>query len=50
MVSAVTPKVPGMDDWLVREFTLLGIPFQNWVVVVLAAIMIAVLMAKGEKR
>jgi hypothetical protein len=39
-----------MDDWLVREFTLLGIPFQNWIVVALATIAIAVLVAKGEKR
>lgn len=39
-----------MDDWLVREFSLLGFQFQNWMVVVLAVIGIAALIAKGEKN
>jgi hypothetical protein len=34
---------------MVRQFTLLGIPFQNWMVVFLAIIVIAVLIAKGER-
>jgi hypothetical protein len=34
---------------MVRQFTLLGIPFQNWMVVSLAIIVIAVLIAKGER-
>ena len=38
-----------MHDWLIERFTLLGIPFQNWMVVALAIIIIAVLIAKGEK-
>jgi len=36
-------------DWLVKQFTILGIPFQNWMVVALAMIIIAVLIAKGER-
>jgi hypothetical protein len=34
---------------MVRQFTFLGIPFQNWMVVSLAIIVIAVLIAKGER-
>jgi hypothetical protein len=37
-------------DWLTDRFTLLGIPFQNWMVVALAIIIIAALIAKGERR
>jgi hypothetical protein len=39
-----------MDDWLVRHVTLLGIPFQNWMVVTLVLILIASLIDLGEKR
>jgi hypothetical protein len=39
-----------MDDWLVRHITLLGIPFQNWMVVTLMLILIASLIKVGEKR
>jgi hypothetical protein len=38
-----------LRDWLTEQFTLLGIPFQNWMVVAFAIIVIAVLIAKGEK-
>jgi hypothetical protein len=38
-----------VDDWLGKQFTLLGIPFQNWMVVTLAIIVIAVLIVKGER-
>jgi hypothetical protein len=38
-----------MDDWLVRQVTLLGIPFQNWMVVTLALILIAALINISEK-
>jgi hypothetical protein len=34
---------------MVRQFTLLGIPLQNWMVVSLAIIVIAVLIAKGAR-
>ena len=37
-----------VDDWLVRHFTVFGVPFQNWMVVAFALIVIAVL--KGERR
>jgi hypothetical protein len=39
-----------MNDWLVRHITLLGIPFQNWMVVTLMLILIASLINLGEKR
>jgi hypothetical protein len=39
-----------MDHWLVRQFTVFGIPFQNWMFVALALIVIAVLIAKGERN
>jgi len=38
-----------VDDWLVMQVTLLGIPFQNWMFVALAIIVVAVLIPKGEK-
>jgi hypothetical protein len=37
-----------VEDWLVRHFTVSGVPFQNWMVVAFALIVIAVL--KGERR
>jgi hypothetical protein len=37
-------------DWLTDRFELLGIPFQNWMVVVLAIIVIALLINGGERR
>jgi hypothetical protein len=39
-----------VDDWLVRQVTLLGIPFQNWMVVALALIRIAMIIDIGERR
>jgi hypothetical protein len=36
------------EEWLVERFTLLGVSFQNWMVVTLAMIVIAVLIWKGE--
>jgi hypothetical protein len=36
------------EEWLVERFTLLGVSFQNWMVVALAMIVIAVLIWKGE--
>ena len=39
-----------MDDWLLKQVTLLGIPFQNWMVVTLALILIAMLINKGESK
>jgi hypothetical protein len=37
-----------MDDWLVRQVTLLGIPFQQWMVVTFALILVASLINIGE--
>ena len=37
-----------MDDWLVQHFTLLGWTFPNWMVVILAAILAAMLVARIE--
>jgi hypothetical protein len=37
-----------VNDWLVQHFTLLGLTFQNWMVVTLAMIVVAVLMARIE--
>jgi hypothetical protein len=39
-----------MDDWLVRQVTFLGIPFENWMVVTVALILIAALINLAEKR
>jgi hypothetical protein len=39
-----------LHGWLTERFTLLGIPFQNWMVIALALIIIAVLIAKGERK
>jgi len=39
-----------LSDWLTEQFTLLGIPFQNWMVVALALILIAMIINLGERR
>jgi hypothetical protein len=39
-----------VDDWLVKQVTLLGIPFENWMVVALALMLIAVIINIGERR
>jgi hypothetical protein len=49
MVSAVTPRFQEMNDWLARHITLLGVPFQNWMVVTLMLILIASLINLGKK-
>ena len=38
-----------MDDWLVEQFPLLGFTFQNWMVVILAMIVAAMLIARIEE-
>ena len=37
-----------MDDWLAEPFMLLGLTFQNWIVVILAIIVAAALVARIE--
>jgi hypothetical protein len=37
-----------VNDWLVQHFTLLGWTFQNWMVVILALILAAMLVARIE--
>jgi hypothetical protein len=49
MVSAVTLRFQEMNDWLARHITLLGVPFQNWMVVTLMLILIASLINLGKK-
>ena len=39
-----------MDDWLTRQVTLVGIPFQNWMVVTLALVLIVALINLGERN
>jgi hypothetical protein len=39
-----------VDDWLFRQITLLGIPFQNWMVITFALILIGTLINMGERR
>jgi hypothetical protein len=38
-----------VQDWLTDRFTVFGIPFQNWMVVALAMIVVAVLIIR-ERR
>jgi hypothetical protein len=38
-----------MDDWLVRHVAVLGISFQNWMVVTFALVLIGALISWGEK-
>jgi len=33
-----------MDHWLVKQFTLEGITFQNWMMVALAIILVAIML------
>jgi hypothetical protein len=46
--SSMARERSGMDDWLARHIMLLGIQFQNWMVVTLALILIAALIKLGE--
>ena len=39
-----------MHDWLTEQVTFLGIPFQNWMIVTLALMLIALLINMGERR
>jgi hypothetical protein len=39
-----------MDDWLVRQVTLLGIPFYNWMVVTFMLVLVAALINVGENN
>jgi hypothetical protein len=39
-----------LHDWLTERFTFLGIPFQNWMVVAFALMLIAALINMGERR
>jgi hypothetical protein len=39
-----------LHDWLTEQVTFLGIPFQNWMVVALALILIAIIINPGERR
>jgi len=39
-----------MRDWLTGEFSVLGIHFQNWMLVVLAIILLSVLCAWLQER
>ena len=39
-----------MDDWLVRQATLLGIPFQNWMIVAFALMLVAALINITESK
>lgn len=39
-----------MDDWLIRQITVLGVPFQNWMVVTFTLILIAALINLGENN
>ena len=39
-----------MHDWLTEQVTFLGIPFQNWMIVTLALMLIALLINLGERR
>jgi hypothetical protein len=38
-----------LHDWLTEQFTFLGIPFQNWMVVALALILIAAIINLGQR-
>ena len=35
----------GMGNWLIERFTLLGVTFQNWVILALAVILVGALIA-----
>jgi hypothetical protein len=39
-----------LRDWLTEQVTFLGIPFQNWMIVTLALMLIAILINMGERR
>jgi hypothetical protein len=39
-----------MGDWLAEHFTLLGVPFQNWMVVAVAIILVGAVVAWWRQR
>jgi hypothetical protein len=39
-----------LRDWLTEQVTFLGIPFQNWMIVTLALMLIALLINMEERR
>jgi hypothetical protein len=39
-----------VDDWLVRQVTLLGIPFQNWIFIAFALMLIAALINMAKNK
>jgi hypothetical protein len=39
-----------MDNWLMKQVTLIGMPMQNWMVVTLALILVATLINIAERR
>jgi hypothetical protein len=39
-----------MGEWLVRDFTILGIPGQNWMPIALAIILIAIVVEWRSRR
>ena len=39
-----------MDDWLVRQVIVLGLPFQNWMIVLFVLMLIATLINIAEKN
>jgi len=38
-----------MDDWLVRQVIVLGLPFQNWMIVTFMLMLIAALINIAER-
>jgi hypothetical protein len=50
MARPVT-KIGRMGDWLVKQFTIFwGASFQNWMVVAVAIILIAIILAWATRR
>ena len=39
-----------MDNWLLKQVTLAGIPMQNWMVVTLTLILVATFINLAERR
>jgi hypothetical protein len=38
------------EEWLVRHVTILGVPFQNWMLITFVLILVGVLINWGERR
>jgi hypothetical protein len=38
-----------VNDWLENQVTFLGIPFQNWMLVTVALVLVATLINIGER-